>query len=286
MGKRLILLAFALAWTGGVHAQAPKAPPKSEKSAATKTPTLSKADAERLKKTLESGTEAEVLAALEEIRALGPSALPAAPFVDALLARGSSAPVLVAACQAAGAIGAESSSAALAPYVQHRHPEIRLAATRALTLTKGPAAVAALRRALRSSDPALRAAAARGLGVLGAREAVDELFSVLAHGASEAALSIADLCSPEQCDRLMGLVGKLKFETLEPAFVPLIVRTDLPEASQLRYVDRLRRLATASATQVLSNALARLPETASPKLRRALDAASKGRPAPKDDDSP
>lgn len=285
MGKRLIGLVFLLASTMAGSAAAQKPPAKPAKaSAAPKAPTLAKADAERLKKTLGQGAEGELLAALAELRSLGEAADPLVPDLDALLARGSSSPVIVAACQTAASLGKESTSAVLAPYVLHRSAEIRRAAAAALPFTKGPQAAASLRRALGSPDPALRALAASGLGTLGVRDAVDDLFTVLSHDTPEAALAVARLCNPQQCDRLMGLVGKLKFETLQPAFVPLLLRpsSEVPEENQLRYVDRLRRLATTSATEVLSAALAALPEQASPRLRRALDAGTKGRPAPKE----
>jgi hypothetical protein len=61
---------------------------------------------------------------------------------------------------------------------------------------------------------------------------VDDLFTVLGHDTAEAAVAIAKLCSPEQCDRLMALVGKLKFDVLEASFVPLLLRPTLPAALQ------------------------------------------------------
>lgn len=285
MRKQLILLALALAVAKNAGAEPPKRAPKSEATRpAPKAPELKKADLERLAKSLETGSEAELLASLAEIRALGPAGAPTAPLVEALLARGSSAPVLIAAFETGGALGVESTSPSIAPYVQHRKAEIRRSAASALGRTKGPVAVLTLRKALGSPDPSVRAIAAGLLGDLGATEAVSDLFAVLSHDTPEAALSIAELCTPEECDRLMALVGKLKFDTLEPAFVPLLVRppAEVPEENQLRYVDRLRRMATASARAVLTTALSKLPEEASPKLRRTLEAASKGHPAPKD----
>jgi hypothetical protein len=77
----------------------------------------------------------------------------------------------------------------------------------------------------------------------------------------------------------MDYVGKLKFETLEPCFVPLILRpTGLPEPNKIRYIDRLRRLATKNSRAVLETALASLPAEGNPKLREALQTALKGRP--------
>jgi HEAT repeat protein len=224
------------------------------------------------------------LAALAEISARAADANvdagTAAPLVDQLLMRGASVKVLVAALETEGRLAARASSDAVAPYIAHRKPEIRLAAARALARTGGPLAVSSLRRALSSPDPLVRAAGAEGLGKLGATGAVEDLFSVLAHDTPEAALSIALLCAPEQCDRLMALVGKLKFETLQASFVPLLLRPEksLPDANKIRYIDRLRRLATKGAAAVLEAALAQLPKDESPAVRAALTKALKNRP--------
>lgn len=249
-------------------------------AAAKAPPKVSKADLARWQRALEGGAETDVIAALNEIGALGRDGAPAAPLVDGLLARGSSAAALVVALETAGRIASVGSSGAVAPYVAHRRPDIRRAAALALRSTGGPVAIAALRRGLSSADPAVRAAAAGGLGELGAKEAVDDLFTVLGHDTPEAAVAIARLCSPEQCDRLMGLVGKLKFQVLEASFVPLLLRPDaeLPEANKLAYIDKLRRLATKPAAAVLEAALAKLPKDDNSKLRAALQAALKARP--------
>lgn len=221
-----------------------------------------------------------MLSALGEIAGLGAAAAPARPLVDKRLQRGANVVVLLAALEAAGKIGAPESSAAIAPYVQHRQVELRKAAARTLALTKGPAAVAALRRALGGPDPAVRALAATGLGTLGAHEAVDDLFAVLERDTPEASLAIATLCGPAQCDRLMKLVGKLRFEVLEPCFLPLLLRPakGLPDQNKLKYIDQLRRLATRKAATVLESALAGLPADASPALQTALREALQGRP--------
>src|SRR3954465_2387 len=128
---------------------------------------------ESAKKALESGDEARALAALDEIELAGDKR--AAPLIDALLARGASSKLLVRAMGVAGALGKESSSAALAPYVKHRAAEVRRAAAQGLAPTKGGVAVQTLRDALRSNDAALRGTAAEGLGALGAKEAVPDL---------------------------------------------------------------------------------------------------------------
>ena len=287
MLRTLTCAVCALAITRVAAADPPKAekkPAAASKAAAKGTqkgpPKPAKPEVDRWRRALESGTEAEMSSALAEIAALGPNGASVAPLVDALLGAGANGAVLLSALDTEAQLASPASSAAVAPYVSHRKPEIRRAAARALSKTGGPVAIAALRRALSGPDPAVRGLAAGGLGTLGATEAVEDLFAVLGHDTAEAAVSIAQLCSPEQCDRLMALVGKLKFEVLEASFVPLLLRpaSAVPDANKLRYIDRLRRLATKPAAAVLQTTLASLPKDESPTLRAALQTALKARP--------
>jgi len=279
MLRTLTRVVCVLAITSVASAVPPKQAPKPAATAKV-APKPPKPELDRWRKALESGSEAEISQALTEIAALGPGGAPVAPLVDALLATGGNGNVLIRALETEGELAVPASSAAVAPYVSHRKPDIRRAAAKALARTGGPVAVAALRRALSGPDPVVRAAAAGGLGALGASEAVEDLFTVLGHDSSEAAVSIAQLCSPEQCDRLMALVGKLKFDVLEASFVPLLLRPSsaVPDANKLRYIDRLRRLATKPAAAVLQSALAQLPKDENPTLRAALQTALKARP--------
>jgi len=276
MRRRLTWLALIVAVAGPALAAPPKQAPEKSAQKAAPGPRI---DLKRLAQVLESGTEAEILDALAEVTAKGADGAPATPLVNGLLLRGSSAKVLVAALETVGSLGSESSSEAAAPYVQHRRPDIRQGAAAALVRTRGPVAVRTLRRALRSPDPVVRESAATGLGSLGAAESVDELFVALGDETPGASRSIAALCNPTQCDRLMEQVGKLKFELLEPCFVPLILRpSGLPDVNKLKYIDRLRRMATRNTSAVLQTALAELPADGSPKIREALQTALKGRP--------
>ncbi|HWZ90561.1 MAG TPA: HEAT repeat domain-containing protein [Polyangiaceae bacterium] len=228
------------------------------------------------KKELESGDEARTLSALDEVELSGERK--AAPLVEALLARGASSKILMRAMGVAGALGQESSSAAIAPYVKHRAAEVRRAAAQSLARTKGPVAVQALRLALHASDAALRGSAATGLGALGAKEAVPDLFVVLPKETPEAAGAIGTLCSADDCKKFLSLLGKLPFDTMQTGFLPLLLRTgpDVPDGVKLQLVEQLRRLATAKANELLTSALAAYPSNGSPKIRTAIDAALHG----------
>ena len=243
-----------------------------DKSAAPR----SSADLAAWKKALEGSDEEQVLGALEAIeRANG---VLAAPYIDALLVRGASSKVLLRAIAVVGWLGKETSSTALAPYVQHRNAEVRRAAAKSLKRTKGDAAVQALRVALRSNDAALRGAAAEGLGALHAKEAVPDLFVVLPREVPEAAAAIGVLCVGAECQKFVSLLGKLPFDVMQSGFLLLLLRTGTgaSDETKIELIEQLRRLATKSANDVLSSALATYPPDGSPKVKAALNAALHG----------
>jgi HEAT repeat protein len=266
IGAALALLASA----------AVAAPPGAGASGKSPTSAKSKLDLTSLQQGLESGDEGRALAALSTI---GESGDPTgAPLVEQLLSRGASAPVLSRALETLGILGQPSSGAALAPYAQHRAPDLRRAALRALIATKSPLAGDVLRKALRGNDASQRAIAARGLGQLGVRAAVPDLFSVLPKDVAEAAQSLGQLCVGAECEKLTELLGKLRFDVMESAIVPLLLRpsADVPDDLKLRLVERLRRMATQPANQLLAAALAQFPSDGSPAVKRGLERALKG----------
>ena len=245
---------------------------------AAKPPARATLNLESSKKALESGDEARTLAALDEIEQAADRR--AAPLVEALLGRGANSKLLLRAIIVAGSLGAPSSSAALAPYVRHRAPDVRRSAARSLARTKGSVAIGALRDALRGSDPELRGTAAEGLGALGAKEAVPDLFVVLPKEVPEAAGAIGVLCRGDECKRFVGLLGKLPFDVMESGFLPLLLRTDADasESAKLQLIEQLRRMATPKASALLASALAAYPPSGNQKIRAAIDAALHGHP--------
>jgi HEAT repeat protein len=274
---RPLLIGTALlgALAGPAAAAPPKAAAKPPKAAAA--PSKPKLDVPAVQKQLESGDEAQALAALETIQKSGSEPV-GASLVEVLLSRGASVTVLSRAIETLGILAQPSSGTALAPYAQHRTPELRRAALRALIATKSPLAGDVLRRALHGSDAAARSIAARGLGQLNVRAAVPELFSVLPKDVAEAAQSLGMLCVGAECEKFIGLLGKLRFEVMESGIVPLLLRTQAEVADELKLkvIERLRRMATAPANQLLQTALAKFPADGSPAVKRGLERALKG----------
>jgi HEAT repeat protein len=258
--------------TGPALAQpSARAGKKGEKSK----PDAPKIDLSQIKAALESGDQRRITPALDELERMGEAAKEAAPLVEALLRQGSSVAVLEKALSTAGALKQQSSSAAVAPYVRHRTPDVRRTAAKVLIKTKGPEAVKALRQALRSTDAVVRGTAATGLGALGAKEAVVDLFGALDKNVGEAAASIGQLCAGSECDKLLERVGKQPFEIMSSGFDQLLFRpaAEVPDDQKIRVVGRLRELGTKESGTFLADVAERWPKDWSPKVKLALDAA-------------
>jgi HEAT repeat protein len=240
-----------------------------------------KLDLARLKRALETGDEATKLGALAELGAAPKASAPAAaPLVNDLLSRGASVRVLEKALETEQQLAQPSSSPAIVPYVRHRNPSVRRAATAALAQTGGPAAVEALRALLRGSDPALRRRAASALAGLSAVEAVDDLFLVLGKDVPEAAGAIGELCKQSDCQKLIDLLGKLPFDVMQSGLEPLLLRPEsaLSEAFKLELLERLRKLQTQEVSVFLRTVLARYPKDGNARVRAGLEAAASGKP--------
>jgi HEAT repeat protein len=270
MRARLIVVSAAL-----VLAASPAlAQPKGGQPAKPPSAPAAAVDTKSIVDKVKSSDAARVGEGLAAAQAAGAAAAPVAPAIGQLLERGATAPIAKAAIDALGAIGAVSSSAVLRPYVKHRTPELRRAAARALSGTKGVDAIAAFREGLRSDDAMVRGFSAVGLGNLGATDALPDLFLALDRNVTEAAAAIGQLCAPADCDRFAGKLGRIGFEVMTSGFDPILFRQKpLPEEALLKIVGRLRELGTAEAGKYLADVAARWPATGSKKVKQAIDTA-------------
>jgi hypothetical protein len=226
-----------------------------------------------LQTALASGDEEKVI---EALRAVAKAPEPAfVPPVKRLIEHGGSEKLLVQAFKTAGKLGHADLSQAIAPYVAHRLEGLRRGATRALVATKGPHAVVALRAALRSPDAMVRGTAASGLGGLGDRSALDDLFTALEHNVGEAAASIGQLCDPAACQRLLDRVGKSPLDIITSGVDQILFRpqSEISEDDKVKIVGRLRELGTKEAMRYLKDVLDRWPKDASARVRQALKSA-------------
>jgi hypothetical protein len=277
-GTLLMALGFMAAWTPQAHAQKDNAPASSAKPRAGKKPVRPakvKIDVPGLTAKLKGGNAVDVKAALDEIRDAGKDAAVMAPEIESLLRAGAGIEQTQATLETLGSIGAESSSAAIRPYVRHRKPELRIAAAKALIKTGGPDAIAGLRGALSDPDPAVRNTAAGGLGALKSTESIGDLFAALDHKVLEAASSIGKLCAVEECEKFAAKIGSFELDVMTSGFDQILFRpaVEIPEDEKIRVVGRIREVGTADANKYLRDVQSRWPKDGSPLIRRAIEQA-------------
>ena len=250
----------------------PKAPPPARSKKGTPAVTVNVA---ALTEKLKSGEPVDVRAGLAEAKAAGKGAAPVAPTIEELLRRGAPGDLAGLAIDALGAIGSETSTPALAPYGRHRTPDTRKKALAALSRTGGSAAVASLRAALSDPDAGVRAVAASGLGTLRGREAVQDLFTALDHDVIDAAASLGQLCTPDECEKLAGKLANLGLDVLTSAFDSILFRpaSEIPDDEKIRIIERVRDLRTREANKYLRDVQSRWPPRDSVRVKQALEQA-------------
>lgn len=271
--RAVVTVCIALA---GLSTQAPAFAEKPKPAARP-----NKAELDRLKQPLTTGSEAEKLAALDELgKQTGVNAPLAAAAVSELLARGAGVAVLTRALDVSGKLAQPSSTPAVAPYARHRLPEVRIAATRALGTTGGPDAVKALRDVLHGGDRASRGFAASGLATLKAKDAVPDLFAVLAKDVPEAAGAIGELCAGPECGKFSDLLGRLPFDLMQTGLGPLLLRpeSEVPPEFKLELLERLRKLQTDEARKFLETIHASYPEKGHAWVKYGLEQAVGNKP--------
>jgi hypothetical protein len=140
--------------------------------------------------------------------------------------------------------------------------------------------VSALRSLLRGNDASLRKLAASALAGLDATEAVPDLFAVLGKDVPEAAGAIGELCKPNECQKLVDLLGQLPFDVMQTGLEPMLLRpeTEIPEAFKLELLERLRKLQTNEVSVFLRTVLARYPKDGNVRVKAGLEAAASGNP--------
>jgi HEAT repeat protein len=224
---------------------------------------------------LKTGDEAQIKDALDEARLAGPGGAAAAPVVAEILTHGLSLPLTQAAIETLGDLESDTGSTALAQYTAHRNAKVRRAAVKALTRTKGAAAGTALKRALSDRDAVVRGTAASGLGALKAKDAVPELFIALDHRVNEAAVSIGQLCTMDQCEQLAGKLGKVPFDVITGGLDQVLFRpvAEINDDAKVKIIGRVREQGTIEGNKFLRDIQKRWPAGQSPRVRQAIDQA-------------
>jgi len=261
LGIGSAMLAVHLAAVAAPKSPAPAAPPTPPSAA--------------LLHELRSSDAAQIRAGLDEVRRAGRAAAGVSREVTALLDRGLTVELAVAALDTLAEIEVESTTERIVPYLAHRNARVREAAARALGKTRGAAAVKPLRRALADRDADVRSLAAAALGAMKAREAMADLFLALERGVDAAAPAIGRLCAGDECDRLIGTIGRRPLDVVIPGLDEVLFRADtgVGDDAKVKLIQRVREIATADANRFLRDAQRRWPKEASPRVKQAIDQA-------------
>lgn len=145
--------------------------------------------------------------------------------------------------------------------VVHRHPDVRVAAIRALQACRPAGAADAVRERLGDPAPMVRAAAAVTLGALRDREAVDPLFRALDRQLYEAAPALASIVQDAEIPQLTGYLGRLPFDVMSPALTELLAREDVSERRKLDLIAQLQELGTSEVKYFLEQLADSIPAT-------------------------
>jgi HEAT repeat protein len=270
----LLALGLVCLQPGAALAEEGKAAPagSSKKPAARGSKPAVTVNVAALTERLKSSEGTEVEKALGEAKAAGKGALPLGPAVEDLLRRGTSPGIATLALGVLAEIGSPASAASIQPYLHHRSPEIRKRALATLAKTGGPTAIGWLREALSDSDAGVRGTAASGLGALKGREAIGDLFLAFDHQVIEAAASIGQLCTADECDKFIAKTGTFGLDVMTSGFDQILFRpsTEVSDDQKIRIVERVRQLGTQEANKYLRDLQSRWPGT-SPKVKGAID---------------
>ena len=183
-----------------------------------------------------------------------PSRNAAASAVAKLLDQGHGDAVTDRALETLGALGAPGAGPILSQYTQHRRPEARARAFAALGRVAGSdrGLRELVANGLRDSVPEVRAASARALEVLRAREATPLLLRALGRGVPEAAVTLGAIGEPSSLEAYSAYLRKQPLDVMLSGYERYLQRSDLSEESKLDIVARLEDVAGPAVLRFLS----------------------------------
>jgi len=218
---------------------------------------------------LSSADGDEVRTAIEAAAGLGsPDVI---PMIGERVRAGLPADLLDAAIDSLTLLGDPAVADVFIELATHRRASVRLRAVQALASLRTKGAERVLTRALGDSDPAVREAAAEGLGEINAKAALADLFRAFDRGISQSARAIGKLAGDAETPRILGYLGQVPMTSLTPMFEALFSRREVSEAMKLKIVVQLQELGTAEARGYLEGLSKQLPPDAPARVRRAVE---------------
>lgn len=213
---------------------------------------------------LQDAPEATLPGLLDRMAAARPDGetrVAAAQAVAKLLERGHTDAVTDRALETLGALGTPAAGPVLGQYAHHRRVAARARAFTALARVAG--SDRALRElvasGLRDSAPEVRAAAARALETLKAKEATPVLLKALGRGVPEAAVTLGAIGDASSLDGYNAYLRKQPLDVMLAGYERYLLRQDLNDKVKLDVIARLEDVSGPAVLRFMS-AFARRPQ--------------------------
>ncbi len=237
---------------------------------AQRRPRIREADVEQA---LGSSDRAEIEQGIENVGLSGNARF--IPLLAARIRRGLPPELLDTAIDTLAVLAKPEAGDVLFVLATHRRAEVRQKAIQAIVACGPEGADAVLIAALEDQSPDVRAAAAVGLGEIGAQTGTGALFHALDRNVLEASAALGRLVRPAEVDRVLGYVGQLPFDVITPALTELIARDDMSQEKKLQVIAHIAELATPEAGAFLRGLAESLPDNRrTSALRDAANAAA------------
>lgn len=195
------------------------------------------ADVDEIAARLSSANPDEVREAIDLLSVIDHASV--VPHLAELLRSGRADEVTDRALAALRGLAQPSSIDVLVEFTHHRRARARRLAYQALAAIEDRRVPSLLEQGLRDSDRNVRAAVARDLGEIGARQSVDTLFVAFDRGVVEAAIAIGKLGNRQSLGRFNEHLGRMPLSVMLSGYGEYLRRSDIPDDVKIDVVNRL-----------------------------------------------
>jgi hypothetical protein len=164
------------------------------------------------------------------------------PHLTRLLRSGRQDVVVDDALGALRGLARPSSLDVLAEFTHHRRARARRRAYQAIAAIEDPQVRPLLEQGLRDSERNIRAACARTLGRIEARESVPVLFLAFERGVVEAAIPIGKMGDASTVERFGQHLGDMPLSVMLSGYRHYLSRRDIPQQVKVQIIEQLEEI--------------------------------------------
>lgn len=219
---------------------------------------------------LVSNDEKAVFSAIDE---LGSICHPlAVAKLSALIREGQPEAVTDYVLETLGETGSTNAIEVLEEFTNHRRPNARRLAYRALASIRHPNTAELVSNGLRDVHPEVRATTALVLGEIGSPRQLETLFWAFSRGVPEAAVAIGQLGDAASVDRFSQFLEKKPLPIMLSGYEQFLLREDIAQEVKLKVVAQLGEVSGPLVREFLMSILAREKRDKPSELVRSIRA--------------